>query len=243
MLKAESRAFTLVELLVVVSIITVLAALLLPALQSTLDISRKITCASSLRQIEMGTLEYTEDNRGTFPCYKDNSTSWPYVFGDWGIDKTNFYRDYLPHPKLYYCPVALMESAAARTRLEAMPEIATSLGDWTQSISYCYFFGEDCWYGGNKRQGKIRISEVTAPSRSTVIADCMRFGTSSPYTISATTSSWNHKGDLLDTIGGNMAYVDGHVKWMQGFGELLQHRQKMKNNDSKSYAAEQPHDL
>lgn len=46
--------FSLVELLVVISIVSVLVALLLPAVQASREASRKISCASRIRQLALG---------------------------------------------------------------------------------------------------------------------------------------------------------------------------------------------
>lgn len=49
--KSKRRAFTLVELLVVATILGVLAGLLLPAIQAAREAAREITCQSQLHQI------------------------------------------------------------------------------------------------------------------------------------------------------------------------------------------------
>ena len=54
----RSTAFTLVELLVVIAIISVLAGLLLPALEEAIDTSRQIACMNSQRQIGLHIIEY-----------------------------------------------------------------------------------------------------------------------------------------------------------------------------------------
>jgi prepilin-type N-terminal cleavage/methylation domain-containing protein/prepilin-type processing-associated H-X9-DG protein len=60
-------AFTLVELLVVISVIALLMALLLPALQSARNQARKVMCRSNLHQFGNVLLMYAEDNEGHIP--------------------------------------------------------------------------------------------------------------------------------------------------------------------------------
>jgi prepilin-type N-terminal cleavage/methylation domain-containing protein/prepilin-type processing-associated H-X9-DG protein len=57
-------AFSLMELLVVVTIIAMLASLLLPVIGSVRDSARTAVCASNLRQIGMAGVTYAGDNRG-----------------------------------------------------------------------------------------------------------------------------------------------------------------------------------
>ena len=59
--------FTLIELLVVVGIISILAALLLPALSRAKDAGRKAVCISNLRQLGIAIHTYADDHEGVIP--------------------------------------------------------------------------------------------------------------------------------------------------------------------------------
>jgi prepilin-type N-terminal cleavage/methylation domain-containing protein/prepilin-type processing-associated H-X9-DG protein len=61
------RAFTLVELLVVIGLIAVLIALLVPAVQSARRSARAMECASNMRQLTNALVIYTNENHGYFP--------------------------------------------------------------------------------------------------------------------------------------------------------------------------------
>jgi prepilin-type N-terminal cleavage/methylation domain-containing protein len=63
----KDRGFTLVELLVVVSIVALLAAFILPGLSRAREYAYFTSCKSSLRQIGIGLLTYAADFRGVVP--------------------------------------------------------------------------------------------------------------------------------------------------------------------------------
>jgi prepilin-type N-terminal cleavage/methylation domain-containing protein len=61
------RAFTLVELLVVIGIIALLVSILLPALNKARAAANKVACASNIRQLTVATLIYANENKQVFP--------------------------------------------------------------------------------------------------------------------------------------------------------------------------------
>ncbi len=77
----QSRAgFTLLELLVTISIIAILAALLLPVLNRAKERARRVECQNNLRQIGLAMFMYANENRDLLP---DCTTNNPKFYGTW----------------------------------------------------------------------------------------------------------------------------------------------------------------
>ncbi|NOZ41044.1 MAG: DUF1559 domain-containing protein [Planctomycetes bacterium] len=83
-------AFTLVELLVVIAIIGTLVSLLLPAIQSAREASRRSTCLNNLRQIALGVLNYADSHDEKLPPLWKTDLPEPWENFSWRVDVLPF---------------------------------------------------------------------------------------------------------------------------------------------------------
>ena len=66
-MKRMYKGFTLIEMMVVITIIIILMGLLMPALGRARKKARKIECMNNLRQIGIALNEYALDSNGNYP--------------------------------------------------------------------------------------------------------------------------------------------------------------------------------
>ena len=121
-LRAPGRAFTLIELLVVVAIISILAALLLPALGKAKNHAGKATDMDNLHQLMLAVHMYCSDNNDILPppnwddggwaSAQGTNTGWLYAVNlnaanntQRFVVQTGLLWNILNNAKVYFCPM------------------------------------------------------------------------------------------------------------------------------------------
>jgi len=219
--RSRRRAFTIVELLVVISIILVLVALLLPALGVATRSAMEYACQNNLHELAVVVATYCADNEGYFPHATgtgviSSANDWLYVPDR--LSSQAYLKDGILLKQrrvgstdqyfcdLYYCPVDV-DNGLQRTgnyigRRFRPPKCPTSYVI-NGSITY-----GNTLFGGRERRVR-RFSEFDPTdflfieeSEASNFDQAYMTPESAKYTITN-----RHHG------GGYVAYMDGSVQW------------------------------
>jgi prepilin-type N-terminal cleavage/methylation domain-containing protein len=225
--RARSSAFTLIEMLVVIFVIAVLAALLIPALSQAKSTVMKTLCQSNMRQWGLAFQAYAGDSNDFFPDNRDGAR-----ITECGTNISLFWRAYL-------LPWVKTKHAKARNNVLFCPtdsyhRLYDLRDDVTESTHiFCGYYllphrdaireggamdykssGTEGWISRQKFGGEF----ASAP----VLTDRLQaWGKITKYEWRVQESGQKmvpmsaHANSRGAPAGGNFLFEDGHVGWYQ----------------------------
>jgi prepilin-type N-terminal cleavage/methylation domain-containing protein/prepilin-type processing-associated H-X9-DG protein len=194
--RCSVAAFTLIELLTVIAIIGILAAIIIPVVGKVRSSARSTQCMSNIRQLGLGILIHAQSSRDQLPGLAN--PQWDYAaisqFGSAGVVSYN---------AILKCPA---------------DEVVRSGANATWARSYTYnpaLFNLSGQYGSVVDWGSncpsantgIRLAALSAPARSVLLLE--RHEATNVYN----SGNWIAGASIYDAHQGsmNLVYCDGHA--------------------------------
>lgn len=210
--------FTILELLVVISIIMVLVSMILPALNSSRENVRKIQCMSNCRQFGGAIGMYMNDYNGWLPHSGDanydatdtsipagSAVSWKFLIAPYLNSQTTKYA--LEHG-VFNCP--------------SQKSVCN-----TSAWGYNGFYGGYGWnianlgWRGSPKEGNwvgwVKMDQISQPSKTLTAGDTSDYyaqDTSLNYTLFYLYNDQLVKIGNRHKKGGDYLWCDGHASWV-----------------------------
>ena len=217
---APRRAFTLIEILVVLLIIGILSALLFPVFSRAREGGRAKACTSNLHQLGLAFQQYAQDSRNKYPLAA-NYQAWEPGYAHWvaGDKKASMVTigsvpsgpSATPIPKPAHTAaesVAIVDKGAIFPYVKSTKVYACPSSEFGGEVGLSYSM--NCAVSG------LATTKVTSPSDIVLLVDeeyptdgwfFARKACGAPDGYCSTDSMQDvHNG------GGNLLFVDGHVK-------------------------------
>lgn len=198
--------FTLIEMLVVIAIIGILAALLLPALSAAKQRALRTQCLSNLHQIGLAMAVFADQNQGFYP---ESGSVIPWGTTDPQTRKPSWMEQLAPvveNTNIYHCP-------ANRT----LPP-----NEWSP---FNYFNGDRAAYVlAHGDFAAVQSSRIKFPAAYVLSGDTCGMVSNDPdkddYTQNAVGGAVNGTPAVAWQAHGkgqNILFGDGHSKWYKGY--------------------------
>lgn len=206
-----NRAFTLVELLVVIAVVAILASLLLPALTRARETAQEIGCRNNLRQVGMGGLMYIEDQRKGYPSYYFHyPVNYP--------SKPGGMANYLGYTEV------LSRKNTVFTCLTAHGRYPCDYSGWPMNRTYSVnYYTMSMKNDNSANMEAIGFDTVRSPSKMMFFSDAMRISQPAGrddkffhevYTRNGFSVTYLEPEYYHHRNGFNSVYIDGHVNRM-----------------------------
>lgn len=140
----KHRAFTLLELVLVIAIISILVSLLLPSLVMARLKADRIKCVNNLKQIGIGFHLFANDHQGRLPMqisFRDGG-SLEFVPGGNAFKHFQALSNELVYPRLLICPVDARSKAETWSKLRNTNVSYFVAVDATLNVSHSLFAGD-----------------------------------------------------------------------------------------------------
>jgi prepilin-type N-terminal cleavage/methylation domain-containing protein len=229
----KRRAFTLVELLVVIGIIAVLMGVLLPTLGRARRQGYITACLSNQRQLVLALMMYCQDNKHTFPGgpgYVNVSGVPTNVNGiaDWDTSPRN---PYSCNRDEFYGPVWLAKYVKNSKRVSACPEDqdyreeGATFSDFRTSFVYpmslvykpMEIYNPTAIGTGTVKQTPQKITQIRYPAHKVVIIDRKTYHNNKYLVDYDKAPDPNNPGGQINSTNTKAVYInagcaDGHVE-------------------------------
>jgi prepilin-type N-terminal cleavage/methylation domain-containing protein len=221
--------FTLLELITVVAISGVLMALLLPALSSAKEKSRRSVCGQNERQVIFALIMYGSDNRELLPSATDNTGVGYHSIVLSGMTFSNILDYTANESNVLYCPNLLQSTAKmggynpntgftigysylATTELPGTPKGPDTAWTGPMNTTEASEVIADANYWSKTTTQALTVAPHTTSGS---VAMTMTLATASTSSASATSTSQaaGSSSTAVGGAGGNVGSLDGSVIW------------------------------